>query len=130
VQTHLSLEQIENDFWGYPAPGETHLIGTVHRLRGKPIASLETEDLRIMIAQKVGLEVLMPIALARLEREPLLEGDYYPGDLLVAVLRVAPDYWTTHPAEFETVKRILALVDYPESPIAEGIKDFRERVSE
>jgi hypothetical protein len=52
-----------------------------------------------LVAQKVGLEVLVPQTLTRLEQEPLLEGDYYPGDVLVAVLRVPPSYWAANPAQ-------------------------------
>ncbi|WP_410636547.1 contact-dependent growth inhibition system immunity protein [Amycolatopsis sp. cmx-4-83] len=32
----------------------------------------------------------MPLALDLLERDPLAEGDFHPGDLLVALLKVPP----------------------------------------
>lgn len=114
---------------GDAAPGESYLVRTVHKLRGKPIGSLESEDLRIMISQKVGLEALVPVALERLERDPLLEGDYYPGDLLVAVLRAKVEYWMMHPAELETIQRILNSIHSPEDDVAEDIRNFRERLA-
>ena len=60
-----SLEQIEGNVWGDPPSGATHLITTVHRLRRKPIGTLTAEDLRMLIAQRLGLDVLVPRALAR-----------------------------------------------------------------
>ena len=59
-----SLEQIEGDVWGDPAPGATDLVTTVHRLRRKPVGALTAEDLRMLVAQQVGLDVLVPRALA------------------------------------------------------------------
>jgi hypothetical protein len=69
----------------------------VHELRRRPVGQLGIEDLRVLVAQRVGLDVLVPLALARLEENPLAEGDFYPGDLLVAVLRVPPAYWQSRP---------------------------------
>lgn len=123
-----SLEQLENDFWQPSSPEDSHLVKTVHLLRSKTVSSLEVEDLRIMIGQEVGTEVLIPIALERLECEPLLEGDYYPGDLLVAVLRVKSEYWNGHPAELQAAERIVASINSCKPHIAEHIRDFRGRM--
>ena len=46
-----------------------------------------------MIGQSVGSLRLVPIAVARLELEPLAEGNYYAGDLLCNVLRVERAFW-------------------------------------
>ena len=81
---------------------------TVHELRRRPVAGLDVEGLRVLIGQKVGLEPLMPLALDRLEQDPLAEGDFYPGDLLVAVLRVPRDYWQAHA---DQRARVNAVVD-------------------
>lgn len=89
----LSLEQIEGRSWGDPPPGATALMTRVHELRRKPIGTMSAEDLRVLVAQKVGLDAVVPVALARLARDPLLEGEYYPGDVLAAVLGVPPSYW-------------------------------------
>jgi hypothetical protein len=58
--------------------------------------------------------VLVPLALARLEVNPLAEGDFYPGDLLVAVLRVAPAYWQSHPDEAARLRTIAGSADLDE----------------
>ncbi|NMO52071.1 hypothetical protein HH310_12790 [Actinoplanes sp. TBRC 11911] len=102
-----SLEEIEEDYWGDPPAGATRLVATVHGLRRRPVGSLDTEDLRVLIGQKVGLGALLPLALDRLEEDPLAEGDFYPGDLLVAVLRVPRDYWAGHPEQHVRVNGVV-----------------------
>jgi hypothetical protein len=88
-----------NDLEGAaPAPTfDSYLVSTIHRLRSKAIGQFTVEDLRICIGQGVGLRWLLPEAAAVLRQAPLAEGDFYPGDLLVAVLGVGSDAWATHP---------------------------------
>ena len=40
---------------------------------------------------------LVPIALEHLERDPFVEGDFYPGDLLCNVLALPPAFWADRP---------------------------------
>jgi len=109
-----SLEEIEGDFWG-AAPGDaTRLIAVVHELRRRPVGGLGPEDLRVLIGQQVGLAVLVPLALDRLEVDPLVEGDFYPGDLLVAVLRVPGGYWRDHPDELARARAVASSADLAE----------------
>ena len=61
-----------------------------------PLKQYPLEDLRLMIAQNVGLRYLVPLALDHLERHPLAEGDFYPGDLLTAVARLPDAFWSAH----------------------------------
>jgi hypothetical protein len=112
--TEQSLEQIEGDFWGDPPSDATRLITTVHALRRKPIGQLGTEDVRVLVAQRVGLDVVVPVALARLEQDPLAEGDFYPGDLLAAVLRVPGTYWQSRPSEAARLRTIADSADLDE----------------
>ena len=49
-----SLQELERDGWGQP-DYDSHLVQTCHRLRRVPLADFTTEDLRIMIGQKIGL---------------------------------------------------------------------------
>jgi len=107
-----SLEQIENHAWGGASADASRLVDTVHRLRRKPVGALDVEDLRVLIGQQVGVAVLVPLALEVLERDPLAEGDYYPGDLLSAVLRGVPaEYWAGHPAERERLAGVVRSVN-------------------
>jgi hypothetical protein len=49
----------------------------------------------------------------RLEADPLLEADYYQGDLLNAVLAVEAKFWTENPDMWARIANIavLSLVD-------------------
>lgn len=47
-----------------------------------------------MLSQKVGTAAILPRVLDRLEANPLAAGDLYPGDLLLAVLRLRQDQWS------------------------------------
>jgi len=113
-ETDQTLEEIEGDAWGDPPDGASRLTATVHELRRRPVGQLGTEDLRVLVAQRVGLDVVVPLALARLEENPLAEGDFYPGDLLVAVLRVPPAYWQSRPGEAAQLRSIAGSVDLDE----------------
>ena len=87
-----TLTELEGNDWGDPAFG-SHLAATVHALRHKPIGDFTIEDLRITIGQSVGLPYLIPLAVVKLESEPLAEGDFYPGDLLQNVLTIDDGFW-------------------------------------
>jgi hypothetical protein len=103
----LSLEQIENDAWG-PAPSDaTGLMRTVHDLRRRPVGELAAGEIRTLLGQQEGVNVLMPFALESLESDPLQETMYYSGDLLVAALRVPRSYWTANPDQHTKIKTII-----------------------
>jgi CDI immunity proteins len=107
----LSLQEIEGDDWGDPPADATRLIRTAYQLRRTPLDELDAEDLRLLIAQKIGLDVLVPRTLTLLEQDPLLEGDFYPGDVLAAVLKVPPSYWSANPAQLTRIERVIASLD-------------------
>lgn len=120
-QGSLSLEQIEHDAWGDPPNGAARLVRAAYELHRKPIAALTTEDLRLLIGQHIGVEVLLPYALALLSDDPLAEGDMYPGDLLVAVVRLPPEYWPAHRGQAAELRRIAGVAKETDSIIQAGI---------
>ena len=67
-------DELEGNAWN-PPEYEATLVTTCHRLRKVPIG------------QQIGLLWLVPLALSVVEREPMAEGDCYPGDLLAALQR-------------------------------------------
>ncbi len=87
-----------------------YLVATVHRLRRKPLSDFTVEDLRIVIGQGIGLPFLIPLAVERLEEEPLAAGDFYPGDLLQAVLRTDVGFWAHHPDSCQRVRQAVSRV--------------------
>lgn len=130
-QLELSLEQIEGDVWPAPSDGDSKLVRTAYALRREPVGALDAEGLRLLISQNIGLEVLVPRAMTFLHEDPLAEGDYYPGDLLCAVLAVSGDFWARHRDLVDEVERIAASV--PEEdllpPLPERIDLFHAAVN-
>lgn len=106
-----SLEEIEGNAWGDPPPGASRLVVTVHALRRRPVGELGVEGLRVLIGQREGLATLVPLALGELERDPLAEGDFYPGDLLAAVVRVPESYWREHRDQAVRLRAVTESVD-------------------
>lgn len=87
-----SLQELEHKDWGEPN-FDSHLVQECHRLRRIPFKDFAIEDLRIMIGQNIGLDYLVPLAVEKLQKKPLSEGAFYPGDLLVNVLRADSRFW-------------------------------------
>ena len=85
-----TLEDIDGQKWPMPCCA-SYLVSTCTALRKKRLDAFTVEDLRIMIAQDIGAEVLKPFAMAKLRENPLAEGDYYPGDLLEAAAKRWPE---------------------------------------
>src|SRR5229473_1186148 len=101
-----SLQELEGQDWGegdYPS----YLVRTCHALRRKPLRDFTVEDLRIMIGQNFSLNYLIPLAIEQLRRDPLVAGDYYPGDLLGAVLKVESGFWQVQPHLRQAVQEIV-----------------------
>lgn len=73
------------------------MVARCHALRKVPLEKLAPGDCRVLIGQGIGTDYLVPIALTFVETDPLMEGDFYPGDLLLALFRVEADYWAKHP---------------------------------
>jgi hypothetical protein len=111
-----SLEEIEDDYWGDPPAHATRLISAAYALRKRPVGALDAEGLRLLISQQIGLDTLVPLALDRVEDDPLAEGDFYPGDLLDALMRRVPEsYWQTHEDQRARVRRVAEALDPDET---------------
>ncbi|GAB2772597.1 contact-dependent growth inhibition system immunity protein [Amycolatopsis magusensis] len=126
-----TVEQAEGRHWGDPPADATPMVKTVYELRRKPIAAMDTEDLRMLLSQQEGVDVLVPVALTLLERDPLAEGDFYAGDLLTAVLRIPRYYWRQHSDQLRRVSSVLEkLNDLDEhDSLRQQIEVFRAEAS-
>ncbi|MEU8140234.1 contact-dependent growth inhibition system immunity protein, partial [Streptodolium elevatio] len=93
-----------------PAPGTAR--NTRPPVSG-PIGELGIEDLRLLIGQQIGLAHLVPVALVHLQQDPLVQGDFYEGDLLAAVLRVDQPFWDSRHDHTVQLLRILANLPPP-----------------
>jgi hypothetical protein len=113
-QRNKTLQELEGQDWGEPN-FPSHLVTTCHELRRKPLHDFTVEDLRIMIGQNISLNYLIPLAIEHLRRDPLVAGDYYPGDLLDAVLRAESGFWRGQPHLRRAVQEIVdPLIPFPE----------------
>jgi CDI immunity proteins len=99
-----SVDELEG--YGIPPPFATPLIESVAAARRVPLRALSVEQLRLLIGQSQALTYLLPVALDRLERDPLVAGDFYRGDLLIAVLR-AVERWRGTTGFEERVRTIV-----------------------
>jgi hypothetical protein len=105
IDRDKTLTELEGRDWG-PPNFDSQLITTIHHLRYKPLGQFTIEELRICIGQYVGLKFLIPVAVERLRDDPLVEGGYYRGDLLVALLDIKPSFWSEHPGLHEMVAEV------------------------
>lgn len=96
VDTSKSVETHEGVVWKPPVL-QSYVAKTCFALRRKPLHDLTNEELRVGLEQQVGVTFLIPLAIKRLEADPLLEARLYEGDLLQSLLDVPFDYWRRHP---------------------------------
>ncbi len=96
-ESKITLDTVDPPAWGPPPPDAPPLIKRCHQLRTKALRDFTDEDLRIMIGQQIALTRLVPLALDRLRRDPLVEGDCHTGDLLASVLRADAAVWEWSP---------------------------------
>ena len=59
----------------------------------KPLRRLSLAELCYLLEQQAGLEFLAPLAVEKLQDDPLVQAHQYPGDLLVALLETRSLFW-------------------------------------
>jgi hypothetical protein len=104
---------------------DTHLIQRANSLLKKPLCLYSPGDLRLMILQGISLDFLIPVAIDILREAPLSEGEYYPGDVLHAVLCAPTSYWRLHGSEKEDITRILDSLSAVPPELSEAVRLFR-----
>ena len=57
-------------------------------------------------ASSFGTQYVMPIALDILRRDPLMEAEHFPGDLLRVSMSTGNEYWSRHSNERELLRGI------------------------
>lgn len=90
-----SLEQLENNFWPDAASDYT-LVNKCAAYRKIPLNNLSIEQLRTLVSQNIGLEFIIPVSVEKLTTDILGGGEYYPGDLLNALISIDKSYWKTN----------------------------------
>ena len=121
-----SLTELEERDWGPPTYSSS-LVQSVHQLRYVPLKDLAAGDLRLLIGQQISLPYLVPRAVDILQTDPFVEGTFFPGDLLKAVLEISTDFWSNYADLFQRTLQIARMsVDRNES--SELLKDVRQSI--
>ena len=138
VNASRTIEQLEASPWPDPHSDAPPHVHRCHSLRRVPIESLTAGDLRTLITQEIGLKYLMPTALCKLKVDPMLESEYYPGDLLCAAMGVSANYWQMATNELAELKQYaeqaLSLIAASSDPehfrqVAKAIAKFLKQCS-
>ena len=95
-----SVEQLEKDIWKLNFEYPSELIEKVHIYRKVPIQYLTIEQLRFLTSQSIGLNHIIERIIFKLKNDILAKGDYYKGDLLVAISKVSLEEWLNNKNEF------------------------------
>lgn len=107
MNTSRTLEQLEGNIWPAASDESTQMVVRCHALRKIPLANLSAGDCRVLISQGIGEKYLVPLAIGYLEGCPLIEGDYYPGDLLVAMMKIEEPLWLSCPSYLERLRVVV-----------------------
>lgn len=90
---HKTIEELEKRHFGDPNKAPTNMVKRCLELCKVPLDKFTVEDLRLMIGQNFSLCYLIPLAIEHLKEDILVEGDYFPGDLLKNTLSVDKTFW-------------------------------------
>jgi hypothetical protein len=74
------------------------------------LVDFSAQGLRLLIDQERSLQITVPLALDRLEENPLVGGESYAGDLLVSILQVSPNFWFQHPECHQRLENIISVL--------------------
>ncbi|WP_375789467.1 contact-dependent growth inhibition system immunity protein [Bradyrhizobium sp. Pha-3] len=124
VDERRTLQELDGQDWGEPETAPTGMVARCLRLRRTPLKNLSAGDVRLLIGQKIGLPVLIPMAFRYLRADPLVESEYFPGDLLRSLLSVERAYWSDNPVEFEQLIAIARSVAAADGKVANECRTF------
>ena len=102
----MTLTQLEDSDWG-ESKIDSPIYKRCFQLRYKKIGAMTAEDFRALVLQQIGLEFIMPGVIKLLKVNPLLEAEYYSGDLLSASLHINHYFYVLHPEYREIMSYLL-----------------------
>lgn len=91
-----TIEKLEKNVWKEPEVFPSKLVEKVFQLRKKPIKELDGDEMRLLINQNVGINLIFGEVLNLISIDILYEASYYPGDLLHAVIKIPDEFWKGH----------------------------------
>jgi len=108
------------------------MVRSVHELRRRAVKDLSVEDLRRLIAQDVGLQWLLPVALEFLrETAPQeVETGWYDDDLLSAVLTRKESVWRSAPQLARHLDKTVGMLADLSPYVQREVEDYRAALSD
>lgn len=123
-----TIEKLERNFWEEPTIYPSKLVQRIFQLRKKCIKDLDGEELRLLITQDVGVNIIIDRVLNLLSENIFIESSFYPGDLLLAVLKIPDYFWNDH---WEQLKKLLRIINqnvYNKKILDDNTDDLEEEV--
>ena len=123
-----SLQQLESYDTGDPETAPTDMIRRCLELHRTPLQQWSAGDCRLMIGQNFSPQILVPLALEWLEKDPLQECGFYPGDLLQNVLELPAQFWMDNSELWWLVNEIVSDLEGLRQAIEElspAVKQFQ-----
>jgi hypothetical protein len=116
MEESRSIEQLQcNGHTGTGSP--SGIAARCDQFTRVPVKDLSTEQLRLLLSHDIGTVFLLDRTLQILEMDILADGDFYPGDLLSAVLNINRIHWENKP---ELAARLCRLLTQKRSAIQDA----------
>ena len=102
-----SIEELTGEYLGEPK-FKSYVVITSTKAVKKPIKDLTTEEIRLLIGQRLGVKYLLHRAVLIVEKDPLICASLYEGDLMHVLLELEPEEWAENELDYSLFKRIVS----------------------
>jgi len=93
----LSLQDLTGRKEGDSEDAPTPMVAAIMGSWKKPLKELSDEEIGRLVVQHYGYPYLLDLVWPKLEADPLLDGGYYPGDILSNLIRADSNIWADRP---------------------------------
>lgn len=93
----LTLEQLTGTDAGSVDEAPTNMVRDLIGAWKTPLDQLTGREIRLLISQQDGYPYVLDLVWPMLEDDPLLEAEFYPGDILSSLMRADDTAWRDRP---------------------------------
>ena len=104
-----SLRELSAWSWLRELSEMDRLTIELDRISKKKLCQYTPSDIYLAVSQEKGLQYTLPMAVAILSDDLLIDCEFYPGDLLEAVLSVPTTYYQHHTEDFIRIASLVSL---------------------
>lgn len=112
MREEITFRHLEDEVQGCASIGQSPLEVWYERVRDTPIRRLSDEDVCIACRQELNLEFVVPVAILRLQENPLT-GESFDGELLVALAGVPRSFWNNHRMVAHELRSLIDGIEIP-----------------